>query len=363
MSLTSPKKDRVFFTYAEATSGVADNNCFMEGRGSMDFPSADYLIESDYGKMGSGEHGKSAKLQAVYTQWTYKPQRFSELAYFLSFFQGKGDEVHTIASGVYMHDLHHLPISSRILPTMGFQYGTGSSNKVINGCAVNEFSIVLARGGNGVVDASFSGIGNRHRISSGVLSENATGSLSTGDYSFSAEPLINFKSCHLFIADALEDNFGPSSLSVSGEDLGANAVEITSLINSINISGNNGMSPENQLRAGGYGLVNDWTRGDRRYTLGLNLRKDVSVIDFDSLILNNSLKAFELQFLGPFINSTHRYSLHIFFPSVGINKVTEDKESPIGGEITTEVFEDSNGDSMIVFAQSAISVGYNAKKV
>lgn len=363
MALTSRKRDRLFFTYKEPTAGTATATSFFEGRGTMEFPEPEYQHESDYGKLGSGEHGKKAELQAVWTPYSYKPQRFSEIATLLAYFQGKDDYFRTVVSGAYMHELKHLTVANRVLPTFGFQYGPGAANMAMAGCIVNDFALTFASGGNGVVDATFNGWGNRHRISSGAIAENAAGSLAAGEVSFATEPLLNFKSCHLFAADTLESTPGITSLSTTGADLGANGINLTTLLSSIAISGNNGMSADATARAGGYGLVNDFTRGDRRYTLELGLRKDTSIIDINAMLPDNTQKAMELQFVGPFIGATtYRYSLHIFFPVVQVLKAPENSESPIGRTLSTEVFEDSNGDSMIVYAQSAVATGYNAAK-
>jgi hypothetical protein len=364
MALTSRKRDKLYFTYKEATAGTADTAAFFEGRGTMDFPEPDYQHESDYGKLGSGEHGKKAELQAVWTPFSYKPQRFSEIASMLAHFQGKADYPRLIATGAYMHELKHLTVANRVLTTFGFQYGPAAANMVMSGCTVNEFSLAFNGGGNGVVDATFSGAGNRHRISAGAMAENATGSLAAGEISFAAEPLLNYKSVKLFIADSLEATPGITSLSTSGPDLGANQVDITSLLSSFTITGSNGMNAENQARAGGYGLLNDFTRGDRRYTLEMVLRKDAAVLDINAMLPLNTQKSLEFQFMGPFIGTTnYRYSFHIFFPLMQILKAPENNESPVGRTVTTEIFEDANGDSMIAYVQSAVAVGYNATKV
>jgi hypothetical protein len=232
---------------------------------------------------------------------------------------------------------------------------------VMSGCIVNDFSLTLSRGGNGVIDATFNGWGNRHRIVDGALAENATGSLSSGEQALTTEPLVNFKSCHLFVGTGLETGAGPTSLSTTGYDL-AGQVDITTILNSITIGGSNGMSAENAARASGYGLINDFSRGDRRYTLELNLRKDTSVWDINARIISDAQRALELQFVGPFLTANYRYSMHLFLPLFQILRAPEDNESPISRALTTEVMQDANGDSMIAYVQSGISVGYNSTK-
>ena len=364
MALTSRKQDKLFFTYKELTAGVADTNAFLESHGLMSAPEPDFQVESNYGKLGTGEHGTKNELQAVWTPFSVKTQRFSEIAFLLSYFMGKTDFVRTVTSGVYMHEILHLPVSSRTLPTFGLQFGNASSNKVLSGCVINEFQLAFSKGGTGAVEGTFTGFGNRHNITAGVITQNASGTLATGEIATATEPLVNIKSTHLFMADTLESPFGISSLSTTGPDLGANESEITSILNSFTISGNNGMSAENFARAGGGGLINDWTRGDRRFTLEMNLRKDASVADIAAYILNGTRHALEFQFVGPFIAATsYRYSLHWFFPVMQFTKAPEDDESPISCAVSTEVFEDSNGNSMLAYAQSAISHAYNTTKV
>jgi hypothetical protein len=364
MALTSRKRDKLFLTYKETTAGTADTNAFLESHGLMDFPEPDYQHESNYGKLGTGEHGTKTELQAVWSPFSIKTQRFSEIAFLLSYFMGLDDFVSTITTGVYMHEILHLPVSSRVMPTFGLQYGPGTANAVMSGCVVNEFQLVFSKGGTSVVEATFTGFGNRHRINAGALAENATGSLSTGEVSTATEPLVNFKSTHLYMADTLESPFGITSISTTGHDLGSGESEITSILNSFTISGNNGMSAENFARAGGSGLINDWTRGDRRFTLEMNLRKDTSVADINSFILAGTQHALEFQFVGPFIAATaYRYSFHWFFPVMQFTKAPEDNESPISRAVASEIFEDANGNSMRAYAQSGVSHAYNTTKV
>ena len=328
----------------------------------MDFPEPEVQHESDYGKLGSGEHGKRTRLQALWTPWSYKTQHMSEIAYLLSFFQGATDTVLDVGDSAYKHELKHLSTNYLTLPTFTMQYGKGgtSNNAVLSGNLVNSFSRAFAAGGNGVVDATFSGFGNRHSSDYGTFATLSAGSMSSGAISFASEPLVNFKSCQLWIANALEATFGISSISTVGEDLGAGLIDVTSLLNSISLGGENGVAPSDRARAGGYGVLNDYTRGNRRYTLEVALRKDTSTVDIDSLILANTQKSLELLFTGPLIGTTTRYALDMFMPVIQFLRGPEDGETPVSRTYATEVFEDSNGDSFIAYCQNATATVLNS---
>lgn len=365
MALQTWKRYRAWFSRKEATAFTADTTAFFEGRGKMTLPEPEYQVESDYGKLGSGEHGKKNELQAVWAPWTYTCDRLSEIAYFLSFFQGNDDAFIVPSAGLsltYVHELKHLPVRSRTLPTFTIEMLTGEStdNEVISGCIVNEFSLSFSSGGNGLIEASFSGWGNRHRVVDGALTANAAGSMSSGAFDFSAEPLVNFKACDFWLADAMESSFGKTSVDFEGEDLGANLKNVTSLVSSVTISGNNGMSADNAARAGGHGVLNDSTRGDRRYTFEFSMWKNRTTIDFNTERLTDKQRSFELGFYGKDIETNYPYGLDIFFPVVQVLSGPEDEGSPITKSYTTEVFEDTEGDSMIAYVQSKVNVGYNS---
>lgn len=364
MAQESRKKDKIFFSYQEATADTPDTDEFFEGRGLMTFPEPTWLMESDYGKLGSGEHGKATEIQAIGAPWSYKPFRMSEIGYMLAYFLGLGDEVKN-ASSVYQHKLQHLPVSSRTLPTFTMEYGLGtaSGNKVLSGCTVNDFSITLGAGGNGVVDATFNGWGNTHYVTGAALTKRAAGSMATGENSFAAEPLVNFKSSNFYLATGgLEADLGTTSVDFAGEDLGTGLITLTSLVNSVTITGSNGMSLEDKLRAGGSGVINDYERGDRRFTLEINFRKDDAIIDTWAAILADTSYAFEWLFSGPYISGTAPYAIDMFLPAFQLTASPEDDGSPISRATTTEVFEDSNGDSCICYVQNNCSLGLNATK-
>jgi len=364
MSTESRKKDRIFFSFKEDTAGTPDTTCFFEGNGEMTPPESEYQFESNYGKLGSGEHGKGSELQAVWTPFSYKCKRLSEIAYFMSFFQGKSYTPGSVGSGE-QHEFLPLPVSSRVLPTFSFQYGIGgnSENIVFSGCVINEFNITLAAGGNGIIDATFSGWGNKHRLNEGLFILNADGSMNTGTYDITSEPYINFKCCHFYKADSA-DYIRENSATFTGDNLGANVVDISTLVNSITMTGNNGMTAEDKARAGGCGIINDWQRGDRQYTLELNMRKDIqNGIVTNTLIQTNKKLAIECLFEGKIIGSTDPYAMDWIFPVVQCNSGAEDDGSPISKTIPFSVFQDSIGIAMECFAQTKVEVAYNGIKV
>ena len=364
MAQESRKKDKIFFSYKEGTADTPDTDEYFEGRGMMTLPEPTWLQESDYGKLGSGEHGKATEIQAIGAPWSYKPYRMSEIGYLLAYFMGRGDEVQN-SNSVYQHKLAHLTVSERTLPTFTFEYGLGSAsgNKVFSGNVVNDFSITLGAGGNGVVDATFNGWGNSHYISGAALTKRTAGSMSTGENDFSSEPLVNFKSSNFYIATGgLESGLGTSSVDFAGEDLGTGLITLTSLVNSVTITGNNGMSMEDKLRAGGCGVINDFQRGDRRFTLEINFRKNDATLDAWAALLANTSYAFEWLFSGPYISGTAPYSIDMFLPLFQFTATPEDDGSPISRAGATEVFEDSNGDSAIVYVQNNASAAFNGTK-
>lgn len=362
MTTSSPRANRIFFSYRESTSGTPDTTCFFEGQGVMTFPEPEYQFESNKNKLGTGEHGTKAELQAVWTPWSYKCTRMSELAYFLAYLQGRNYTVRT-SGDLEQHEFFPLAVknASRTLPTFTFQYGLGtaSGNKVISGNIVNEVSVTFAAGGTGVVDATISGWGNRHRIVNNAIAENAAGSMSSGAFSFASEPLLNFKCTKIWMADTA-NAARTKSLDWDGENLGASLVELTTLINTITFTVNNGVSAADMARAGGCGIINNFERGQRALTLELNLRKDNDFINTDTLILANTQKAIEVMFTGPYISGTDPYATHWMWPVVQLQKGAEDDATPISKTIPFEVFEDSSGVPLEIFVQSEVSTAYNA---
>lgn len=366
MAQVSPRQNRLFFSYKEATAGTADTNAFLEGLGlAMALPEPTWMHESDKTKMGAGEHGTKTELQAVYTPWSYSPQRLGEIAYMLSYFQGAADYVPWYGAspgqGAYLHQMNHLPVSTRTMPTFTIEHGDASTNNKIVGNVVNDFSISFSQGGNGVVDATFNGFGNRHYYSGGAITANATGTMSSEDNNIATDPLLNFKSLDFWKADATSIG-GITSLSLSGEDLGANLVTLSPLLNSITITGNNGMSGEDQLRANGGGVINHWDRKDRTYTIEATLRKDTSTINLDTLLVADTQFALELGYRGPNIATGYPYAINFFWPKVQVTAGPEDTETPQAKAVSFEVFEDTNNTACIIYVQSGVSVGYNSAK-
>ena len=82
----------------------------------MTFPSTEPQIEMDKGKLGSGEHGTKGEIQAIWAPWSYTCDRLSEIAYFMSYFQGKSYAVSTSGS-LERHELFHLAVDQRTLPS------------------------------------------------------------------------------------------------------------------------------------------------------------------------------------------------------------------------------------------------------
>ena len=363
MATENPRKNKVFFSYREATAGTPDTNCFFEGRGTMTLPEPEYQFETDKMKLGSGEHGTKQELQAVWTPFTYSCKRMSEIAYFLAYFQGKNYAVSTSGS-LERHELWHLGTDDTTLPTFTMEFGTGGTgnNTVISGCMVNEFSITLASGGNGTPEVTFSGFGNRHQISSGIIAANSAGNMDSSDeaFDFDGEPYVNYKACSIWMADSVNANLKASSVDFSGEDLGANLVNLSTLINTMTITGSNGITAEDLPRAGSSGIINTFERSDRTYTLEINLRKDNSSINTDTLILADTQKAIEIQYAGKYISGTDPYGIDIFFPVVQVNSGAEGEGSPIDKTIPFEVFEDSTNTACDIFVQSEVSDPYNA---
>lgn len=369
MALKNRKEDHLFMSYQEVKTGnenspetYVETTARFESHGIMDLPEPTRLYEEDVGKLGTGQHGNQGDLMAIGTPFSMSSvERLSEVAYWLSFVTGKADNVNLIAAGVYSHMLDMLAEGSLAMPTLTFEHGNAAANFVHAGNVINDCSITIPiNSGNGKIDAAFNGWGNHHYVSAGVLTKMANGTMSSAAESILSEPLISGKCCQVWIADALEDNFGQTSVDFTGEDLGSNLVEITSLLNSITFTINNSMSLEAALRGGGCGIVNDWTRGVPVITLELNLRKNVSTADFRSFALLNTQKAIEILFQGPVITGAYRYAMDLFFPVIELRGTQEDGGTPVSQTLTTKVLEDSSGYPFRALFQTAIDEGYNA---
>jgi len=369
MALKNRKEDHLFMSYQESKSGnenspetYVETTARFESHGIMDLPEPTRMYEEDTGKLGTGQHGNQGDIMAIGTPFSISSvERLSEFAYWLSFLTGRADSVNLISTGVYSHMLDMLAAASLDMPTFTFEHGNAAANFVHAGNLINDCSITIPiNSGNGKIDATFNGWGNHHYVSAGVLTKMTNGTMSSAAESILTEPLISGKCCNIWIADALEDDFGQTSVDFTGEDLGSNLVEITSLVNSITFTINNGMSLEATLRGGGSGIVNDWTRGVPVITLEINLRKNVSTADFRSFALLNTQKAVEILFQGPAITGAYRNAMDLFFPVIEFRGTTEDGETPTNQTIPVRVLEDSNGYAFRALFQTAIDEGYNA---
>jgi len=363
MAIESQRAKKCFFSYKESTPGTPNTTAFFEGRGMMALPSTEPQLESDKMKLGSGEHGTKSEIQAIWTPFSYTCDRMSELAYFLSYFQGRPYTVSPSGS-LERHELFHFGTEEMTLPSFTIEYGLGGTgnNSVIAGCTVNEFSITFSSGGNGRVEATFSGWGNRHYWNAGAITERPAGNMNTGDnnlFDFGSEPIVNYKCCNLWVADTA-DHVKGDSVDFTGENLGANLINLTTLLNSITLSGNNGATVADKARAGGYGIVNDFVRGDRSYNLEINLRKNLSTLDTDAAIIANTQRAVELLFNGKYISGTDPYAIDFFWPKVQFIGDAQDDASPISITLPCEVFEDTTNSAFEVFVQSQIGTAYNA---
>ena len=363
MGTTSRKADKLFFSYREGSHGTPNTTAFLEARGTMTHPVPAWLSESNEGKMGSGEHGTQHEAQAVFTPFSYESDgRLSEIAYGLSYFQSSTYSVVTSGS-LEQHELFHLGVNDRVLKSFSFEKGLGTAgnNTVYAGAMVNEFSFTIAQGGNGKAVFTMGGFCNKHRIVNQAFALNASGNMSSGAFTISGEPLVNYKCCRIWMADSA-NTIKANSASFGGENLGANLVELTNLIDSITITGNNGITGENLLRAGGCGIVNNWERGDRVYTLEITLRKDlVNGIDSDLYLRGDTQKAIEVQFIGPYIAGSDPYCLIMVLPVVQLETGgSEDDGSPIAETLPFKVYQDSTGSAFEVFVQSQIGTAYNA---
>ncbi|MBU2177664.1 MAG: hypothetical protein KJ556_21440, partial [Gammaproteobacteria bacterium] len=174
MATQSRKESKLYLRSKEGTAGTQDDYDFCEAKSViMTKPNPVFLHEMDRGKLGAGEHGRLAEVQAVYTPFSLKCSRLTEWLYFMSYFQGQTDTVETVDTGVYKHELEHLPVTSRTLPTFSATYYDGNGAQVMTHCIINEFSTTFGSGGNGIVDATFSGFCNLHYDSSGTITINA----------------------------------------------------------------------------------------------------------------------------------------------------------------------------------------------
>ena len=368
MSTESRKESKLYLRSKEATAGTEDAYDFFETSSAiMTKPPSTSLKESNLGKLGAGEFGTKQETQAIYTPFTVKVSRLSEFLYFMSFFQGKEDSMRIVDAGnkVFSHLLDHLAITSRTLPTFTAFYSDGSTIHAMKHCIISDFSFTLAAGGNGVIDATFNGFCNMHKDNSGSLAKDtvATG-WSSGEYTtiVAAESLINYKGCVMFMGSATEAvplvhaNVAYGSSNLTGSEI------ITPFVNSLTVTGNNGITAEDSLRASGGGVLNNQERKDFAYTLEMQVRKDdtLPATTYDAMFLADTQRAIEIGWLGKTIKDAHRYGLDIVFPVVQLSDVKEDDESPINQTLSYTVFANTSAQAFQVFGQTKVGIRYNA---
>lgn len=368
MSTESRKESVVYFRSKEATAGTEDTFDFFQSNSVIiTKPPSVAMKESNLGKLGSGEFGTKEEIQAIYSTFSMKASRLSEVLYLLSFALGKEDSlsIRDVPNTITSHLLTHLAITSRTLPTFTFMYKDGIRTHLCTHSVITDFTLTLANGGNGLVDFTANGVCNMHSDNSGTLTkQNAATVWSSGAYTsiIASEPLINYKGCNFYMGTATEAvPLVHGSVSYSASDL-ANSETLTPFINSVTITGNNGFSAEDALRAGGGGIINNQERKEYSYTLELNLRKDdtLPASSFDARSLADTQCAIEIQWQGKIIKDALRYAMNIFFPVVQIGQIAEDDESPINQTIPCTVFADSQGTAIQIYGQNKIGIRLNA---
>lgn len=368
MAMNTAKSYRVFFTTKESAAGTPETASFFEGRGEMAFGEPAYQLESDRGKIGSGEHGKKSELQAVWTPFTYKAKRLSEMLYFLSFFQGKAYSP-VVSGSLQRHQIKALLKTERTLPTFTFVYYDGASMLVHSGAFVNEIEFTASSSGSGVAELTATGFCNRHQWNLTALVLNAVNSVisltvpTSSDTLIAVEPLVNFKSMRFYKAADVTILTAPSML-YGAENLTGTPIDLTTLITAISIKGNNGLSVDAVAGAGGHGILNRFYRGDRSYNIDFTLVKEsdnaVGIVS-ETLIQANTQFAFEAMFTGPYIAATDPYSLDFIFPVLQLTQAPENAEAPVKKAYTFEVYGDSNDVALEILAQTKIPAAYNAE--
>jgi len=364
MATSSRKASRIYFRSKEATAGTADTYANFEARSMVvEFPDPTYLREADRGKLGSGQFGTQSELQAMFCPVTFKASRLSEVAFLMAYALGTEDTVLTIKSGVYSHKLIHLAVGTRTLPTFTFEYmgANVAACDRFNHCIINDFQLTFAKGGNGLVDFTANGFANLHYSNAGALARNATvdNTLFSGanTAAIASEPLMNYKALSLWKGTVESTPLVQANISFAGLDLTAETA-LTAALDQIAVTFNNGITGEELLRCGGYGVLNNQERTDPSIAVELQLRKDT---DVDALALADTQFAVELQWLGHAIGvNPERYAMDIFFPVCQVASAKQDSGSPIVQTVPLEVFQDSSAVAMDTYVQSAISGGYNA---
>lgn len=372
MATESRKNSRLYFRSKEAVAGTEDGYDFFEATSCiMTKPPMTLLQESNLGKLGSGEFGSLANTQAAFGSFSIKCSRLSEIAYLMSFCLGKADTIHNVdaPNSVYSHRLSHLAIGSRTLPTFSMVYDTTLDTYSMTHCVVSDFSITAASGGTGVIDATFNGFCNLYYWTGSTLTRNIlSDSFITGTASKSLmedENLVNYKGFNFYIGSAFEATpLVQTNVDYTASDLTGNQT-ITSLVNSMTITGNNGFTADDALRAGGSGIMNNQERKDYAFTLEMNVRKDGAspTSRYEDWLIADTQYSVCALWRGKTIHSANTYSMKWCYPKVQIANIAEDDESPINQTITYSVFGDTNGDAFEAFVQSKFSNEYNTNHV
>ena len=363
MATENRKNDRLIFSHKEATAGTPDTNAAIQVYGVMPQPRPVSSMESDKNKLGTGQGGTQAETQSLHTPFSLTMvQRLSELAYLMSYGLGFADTpAQQDTSTAYTHPLRGFRKTETLtMPTMGFQYGDGTTNDVYAHGLINDFSLTFnTEGSPSVIESTFNGFCNGHSRTNGVFAKLPSGSFASGTMNDASEPLINPKCCKVYLGSGLEGTF---TQNYTGSDL-ADSVDISEMIKSITITYNNGMTADNLMRADGCGLINDQTHGVPSVTLEINWRKDTSKVDVDALQIADTARALEILFVGNEIETGYNYAMDLFVPKFQMMNPTEDDETPVNETVTTEVFSDSNDDQLLCYVQSALTTGYNAVSV
>jgi len=362
MGTESRRKDKIFFSAAESTVGTPETVCLFEGNGTMTFPEPEWQIELNKGKLGAGQFGTKAELQAAWVPWSYTGERIDELSYFLSFGLGTLDAPATIEAGVYSHLNMPQIVTSRTLPVFTMEYGLGSAsaNAVYSHCIVNEVTFSTESGGTGVATFTASGFANAHSVTDGVFAKLTAGSMASGTENVLAGPLINHRCFNVWQGVGV-DSVTNATVDYTTNNLAASVVDLTTLFSGISFSFSNGLSGDQLARAGGCGLLNYQERNDPTISLEFTLTKDDATLDPNAKIVANTQNAIELLFEGPIVATTQNYALKLIFPLTQILGAPEGDDAPIQRTVAVDVQETDTDGALKVFTQTAYSVGYNAE--
>lgn len=361
----SSKSGKLYLRYKESVPGTESSLDFFETNSCiMDMPKTVWLQESNVGKLGKGEYGKAAELQACYSTFSVKCTRLSEVIYFLSFFLGNEEPLVVIDAGdsVYSHRINALSVNERSLPTFTAIYCDGYSNHLMTHCIINNFTLTFSHGGNGRISATFTGVCNLYNNTLGGISKNIVStpwSLGAHTLAVAAEPLINFTGCRFYIGSAV-GSITHGTLDYTTSSL-LDASDVSKYVDSITITGNNGVDGEEAMRAGGGIVINSQERKDFAFTCSVKVRKHRAGgnLAFYEWVTSNTQKAIEINWQGKAIVTTDRYSAKFLLPVVQIQDITESKEVCLMQVAPFYVFSDDNETAFEVFAQNQISTRYN----